>query len=131
MKQFSEPPIGIILTMPEIWFEETGNTYEQLCQNFEYYLGLDDGVWYFKKKSLPIHDILYVYVIWDKKVQYRTNFGWRERNRTKRFSDGQSGEHRTFKNTNWIVLVGPAVKAPHEIPMRGFQGFKYVTKELW
>lgn len=141
MKQKSlGPPIGIILTMPVKFFEETGHNSETLGEQLEAYLNDpredDNGLWYFMKKSLPTQDFLYVYLLWDGKIQYRTNLVLKERNKTYSFYDyyqkeGDQGEPRTFYNKNWIIIGGPAVKAPTEIQMKGFQGFRYVNKELW
>lgn len=131
MKKFIEPPIGIILTMPERWFEETGHTYDSALKTMMQCLNEEESEWLFLKKSLPTQDFLYVYIIWDRKIQLRANLSALERNKSYSWNDTPDGQAREFENKNWIVLCGPAVKAPHDIQMKGFQGFRYVTKELF
>jgi hypothetical protein len=86
--------------------------------------------WLRVMKNLPVHDILYVYTVYDGKVQHRLNLVETWRNQTKRFMR-PGGGWRTFENSNGMVLGGPLVMAPYEIPMKGFQGFRYVFKELF
>lgn len=134
MKQLTEPPIGIIVTMPVAFFQETGWQSDDLLRQMMYYLNKEkneNGRWYFLKKLLPTKDFLYVYVVWDGKVQLRANLLQLERNKTHRFCDTPNGKWRTFPKKNWIVLCGPGVKAPYDIPMKGFQGFRYTTKQLF
>jgi hypothetical protein len=42
----------------------------------------------------------------------------------------RNGEERKI---DWprMILAGPFEKAPVDIEMRGFQGFRYVYEELW
>lgn len=119
---------GIILTMPVIFFEETGHTSETLCKSFEDEFKNEDGLWYFCKKNLPVKDFLYVYIVWEGKIQYRLNLAMLERNKTRAFKDTPTSKIRRFPNKNWIVLCGPLVKAPDDFPMKGFQGHRYTHK---
>jgi hypothetical protein len=130
MKRF-EPPIGIILTMPRAFFEDRKMTEEAFCKSFERYMQRDDALWNYKKKLLPTEDVAFVYLVWGGKVQFRCNFVCYERNVSKAFDDSWDGKTRSFPGANWIILTGPAVRPPREIPMKGFQGHRYVTKELW
>ncbi len=129
MKNILEPPIGIILTVPKRFFEETGYTYAAFEKDFMNVMDREDGIWNFLKKQLPTRDFLYVYLVFDGFVQLRCNLLDMQRNESKRFGD--NGKIRSFAKKNWIRLCGPAEKAPIDIPMKGFQGFRYVTKELW
>jgi hypothetical protein len=130
--KLQEPPIGIILTMPVAFFKETGHTSQTLLDQFMRVLNEDDdGLWYFLKKSLPTQDFLYVYIVWDGRVQVRANLFKLERGTTYRFCDTPGGKWRTFENKNWIILCGPVVKAPKDIAMKGFQGFRYTSTELF
>lgn len=131
MKHFTEPPIGILLTMPKVFFEETGHTSETLCRDFEAALNEEEDTWNFCKKNLPTKDFLYVYLVWEGKIQYRANLVGLERNISKSFIDTPDGQTRHFPGKNWIVMSGPAIKAPMDIPMKGFQGHRYVAKELF
>ncbi len=123
------PPDAIILTLPVAFFENRKMDPKIFGGLFEKFLSRhDDGVWNYRKTTLPTHDVLYVYLIWDGKIQYRTNLVGYERNKSKTFIDSTDGKPRNFVNANWIILSGPAVKAPHDMPMKGFQGFRYSHK---
>jgi len=65
----------------------------------------------------------FVYLIWDGKVQYRLSIEEYQKRTSGRFADG--GVVRSFKNRNLVVMSGPVVKAPFDIPKKGFQGFRY------
>lgn len=121
-------PEGIMLTMPVMFFEDRKMTYDEFRKEFEEALADEDGYWNFVKKNLPKHDVQYVYIVFDKKVQYRCNLVCYERKKTKIFSDAPDGKRRAFVNKNWILLSGPAVKPPYDMPQKGFQGFRYCTK---
>lgn len=121
-------PEGIALTMPIAFFEDRKMTYDEFRIEFETTLAQENGEWYFVKKNLPKFDVLFVYIIFDKKIQYRTNLVCFERNSTKSFADAPDQQIRTFEKKNWIILSGPAIKAPYDIPQKGFQGFRYTTK---
>lgn len=73
--------------------------------------------------SIPKQEVPYCYLVFGGKVQYRTEILEYERNKTMTFYDG--GIERVFTNKNWIWLRGPVERAPRQIPMRGFQGFRY------
>jgi hypothetical protein len=127
-----EPPIGILLTMPRKWFEETGHTPKSCLQHMMFCLNSqENGEWLFLKTSLPTQDFQYVYIVFDGKVQLRANLSTLERNTSYHWCDTPDGKERVFENKNWIVLCGPAIKAPYDIPMKGFQGHRYLTKELF
>jgi hypothetical protein len=131
MNQFSEPPIGMLLTMPRAFFESRGWDEEQFAEYFERYMKDEDNIWNFRKKTLPKYDIAFCYLVFGGKVRFKLNIVCLERNVTKVFYDGPDAKPRNFESSNWIILSGPAIKPPHEIQMKGFQGFHYVTKELF
>lgn len=122
------PPIGIIITLPARFFEENPlSTYEMRMQRI---CDDPDNSWLRVMKNLPKYDILYVYTIYGGKLQHRMNLVGMWRNETKRFIK-PDGTWRTFENCNGIETAGPLVRPPHDIPMRGFQGFRYVYDELF
>lgn len=131
MKTIQEPPIGIILTMPKQWFDETGHTPDTCLDAMMKCMNEEEETWLFLKHNLPVLDFLYVYVVFDKKVQLRCNLSHLERGKSYGWADTPDGKERLFFNKNWIVLCGPAVKAPYEIAMQGFQGFRYVYNEIF
>jgi hypothetical protein len=130
MKKFEEPPIGIILTMPVKFFEATGRTGASLFIEMKKVLESEEDYWNHMLKNLPTQDVLYVYFVWSGKLQARGNLLAYERNKTKRFV-APNGAFKTFEHKNWVLIGGPFLAAPYDIPMKGFQGFRYVTKELW
>lgn len=127
-KDVSIMPEGIMLTLPVMFFEDRGMNVEEFKKYFERFMKHEDALWNFKLSNLPLHDIAWVYLVFDKHVQYRMNFVQYERNVTKTFKDGVDGKFRVFPNNNWVIFTGPPIKPPHEWPQKGFQGFRYTTK---
>lgn len=123
-------PDGIMLTLPVAFFEDRGTTIEKFKKMFERYMAKDDAIWNFKLTNLPLHDIAYVYLVFDKQVQYCCNFIQYERKVAKAFDDAPDGIVREFQACNWVLFTGPVSKPPYEWPQKGFQGFRYTTK-LW
>ncbi len=121
-------PEGIMLTLPVAFFEDRKMNYDQFKKLFERYMVKDDAIWNFRLTNLPLHDIAFVYLVFDKKVQYRCNFVQYERNTAKAFYDSPDGVVREFQPCNWVLFTGPPVKPPHEWLQKGFQGFRYTTK---
>lgn len=128
MKRINQPPIGIIVTWGKDMIRANGGLlkfirhFEECCQDE------DSGTWLHKCKNGPKEDIAFVYVIVCNRVAYKLFFGGH-----------QTGETTVYKWDNsarlisWprLVLAGPFEKAPRKIPMRGFQGFRYVYEPLW
>jgi hypothetical protein len=125
MKQFIQPPDGIIVTLPARFFVEYDHAIylkeiEEMNQN-------ENMIWYRVMKNLPTQDFLYVYTVIDNNVHHRSQFAGLIRNKTLTFPRPEGGS-RTFENANAVMMCGPVVMAPEVIPMRGFQGFRYTTK---
>lgn len=128
MKKLSTPPIGIIITMGKEVLEANGGG-AQWQKHFESSVcDEDSGFWLHKSRNPPKQDIACVYVIAENFVRWKVFYGGYERGPTSVFM--LSGEERTI---NWprMILAGPFEKAPVDIPMRGFQGFRYVFEPLW
>lgn len=84
----------------------------------------DDYQWMqFCGYGVPTIDVKYCYVVWHGKVQYRCDIEEFQKDVTGGFGDG--GVVRTFKHRNLCILQGPTILAPYDIPMKGFQGFRY------
>jgi len=127
MNNLSTPPIGIIVTLPKKFFVEQNHAaYLKELEN----LNTKNMIWYRVCKNLPKQDVLYVYTIIDNKIHHRAQFAGVERNRNFRFPR-PGGQYREFKNANAILTCGPVIMAPCEIKMKGFQGFRYVIKEIF
>lgn len=127
-KDKSIMPEGIMLTLPVAFFNDMGTDTHSFIKMFERYMAMEDSLWNFKLTNLPKHDIAWVYLVFDKKVQFRLNFVQYERNVSKEFKDAPDGKTRRFPNANWIIMCGPAIKPPYEWPQKGFQGFRYTPK---
>lgn len=127
-KDLSIMPEGIMLTLPTIFFEDRGTDVESFTLMFYRFMKQDDSLWNFKLKNLPKHDVAWVYLVYDKKVQFRLNLVQYERNTSKEFKDSPDRKIRRFENCNWVIMCGPPVRPPHEWPQKGFQGFRYTTK---
>ncbi len=121
-------PDGIVLTLPEMFFEDRKMTIDQFKKKFERYMHQEDAIWNFRLTNLPKHDIAYVYLVFDKQIQYRCQFVMYERNKAKTFSDASDGQMRYFPSSNWVLFTGPIIKPPYEWLQKGFQGFRYCTK---
>lgn len=128
MKRITQPPIGIIITMgKEVLEANSGGAEWQ--KHFESCVQSEDsGFWLHKSRNAPREDIATVYVIAENFVQWKVFYGGYERGPTSVWM--RSGEERVI---DWprMVLAGPFEAAPFDIPMRGFQGFRYVCKPLW
>lgn len=123
--KYREPAEAIILTMPVAFFNDRKMTYDEFRPVFEEALRDEDGIWNFLKSNLPTQDVAFVYIVFDGKVQYRTNLVCYQRNIAMSFDDAPDGIVREFPPSNWILLSGPAMRAPYDIPMKGFQGHRY------
>ena len=120
-----EPAESIILTMPVAFFNDRNMTHDEFREVFEEALAEEDGIWNFLKSNLPTQDVAFVYIVFGGMVQYRTNLVCYERGVAKSFDDAPDGIVREFPPSNWILISGPAIRAPYEIPMKGFQGHRY------
>ncbi len=121
MNEIKSPPDAIIVTLPAKFFEEQNHAaYLKELQD----VNDKDHIWYRVCKNLPKHDVLYVYTIIDNKIHHRAQFAGIERNKDYYFSR-PGGQVKVFKNANAILTCGPVIMAPHDIVMKGFQGFRY------
>jgi hypothetical protein len=128
MKQFRQPPDGIILTLPVAFFKDRQTTTEAFKPLFERQMQSEYSIWNFRLTNLPTQDVQYVYIVFDGHVQYRANLVMYERHKSKRFVDAPDGRPRDFPNANWVLFTGPLVKPTEPIRMKGFQGFRYSRK---
>lgn len=126
MKQ--EPAIGIIITMGKSVLEANGGGAEWQ-KHFESCVRTEDsGFWLHKSRNAPLQDIAVVYVIAENFVVGRLFYGGYERGPTSVWM--RDGEERKI---DWprMILAGPLELCPHEIEMRGFQGFRYIYEHLF
>lgn len=118
-KAMNEIPEAIMIHVPNSFFMERS---ERAFRNYYEHMHLHkSGCFYHFISTVPVHEVTTCYVCFHGKIQYKAVVVEYLRN-TKPFPD--------FEQRNWLVLTGPVEKPPHEIPMRGFRGFRY-TQHLW
>jgi len=127
MKNLSEPPIGILLTMGQKVIDANGGI-RPFQEHFTNCVN-NGGLWLQKSRAAPQHDIAHIYLVCENSIWGRVYYGGycKEINKTVFMLDG---EERRFPWPH-MMLAGPMDMPPHDIPMRGFQGFRYVYKNLW
>jgi len=116
-------PVGIIVTFSkEMIYKDIG--YDKFIRQFVTSLNAsDNSIWHHCLCNKPKNEVLYCYVLFDGKIRYRANIAMFEASHRKTFADG-----RSFHPRAWMLLCGPVVKAPYDIPMSGFQGFRYCAE---
>lgn len=73
--------------------------------------------------GIPTAKVGYCYLVFGGKVQYKLEIKEFRKESTGSFNDG--GIERIYTNKNLCVMQGPCIPAPFDIPMKGFQGFRY------
>lgn len=104
---------AIIATLPPAFFKEY--TLERFEQEMEQLNHDDEMAWFMILKNLPKVQTPYFYFLYDGKIRYRAEISQFIRGATMRFTRADGGL-KTFANKNFVQ---------HDIPMRGFQGFRY------
>lgn len=113
---------AIPITMPAKFFTEY--TLRKFIQDMKNMNTIDGFTWWRTCRNIPTTKVMYAYFVFGGKVQYRADVSSYEKNKTMDFPR-PDGDRRIFENKNWIVLCGPVIKAPYDIPMKGFRGFRY------
>lgn len=126
-----ELPEGILITWSHNMMTRGGKvTPEAFRRYFEKVMANEDQTWLQKCKNEPRHPVAYVYIIIANKVEYRLFYAGFEKGAivlNKPIGEAP-GDEEVEVDWNRLVLTGPVQKAPHEIVMRGFQGFRYTHK---
>ena len=120
MANLTEPPDGIIITIPMKAIEEKGG-YRSFLEEFLDCVEDDHyaNSYWIKAGNKPKHDVLDVYIVIGGRIRWKCTFveshgaGEVELDRGKMYGRG------------WIVCTGPAEKPSPPIYMKGFQGFRY------
>jgi hypothetical protein len=128
-KTLIEKPDAIILTMPVKFFRD----YPGGMERFRRTLAMVDAgqfVWNQTISSIPKHEVLWCYLCIDGRIQYRLNISHYEKG-AKEFNDptptGERVVRRFSDSKKWGILCGPVQKAPKDLPMKGFRGFRYTN----
>lgn len=128
MKKLLQPPIGIIITMAKEVLKANGGA-EEWRKHFESCVSDENsGAWLHKSRNAPKEDIAVVYVISENMVKWKVFYGGHQSGPTSVWMAW--GQERKI---DWprMILAGPFERAPYDIPMQGFQGFRYVYEPLW
>lgn len=120
-------PTGIIVNTPKIFIAEVGDNY--LPMWFDGPMPDRGGMFYWKLSNRPRIDILHCYIVYNGFIRWRCNIAEFLPGQTMYFFSGPCGE-REVTGRAWMILTAPVIKAPQEIPMRGFRGFRY-TEGFW
>ena len=128
MNKTGQLPIGILITMGKEVLDANGGG-AAWQRHFESCVKSDSsGFWLHKSRNAPKQDIAMVWVIAENFIQYKVFYGGYQRGPTSVWM--LDGEERKI---DWprMILAGPFEKAPHDIPMQGFQGFRYVYEPIF
>lgn len=126
--QQTEPPIGIIITWSQKMIVSNGGLrnfvrhFQACCRDEE------SGTWLHKSKNRPQFDISLVYIIIGNRIRYKLYYGGYQTGPTQVWRHDD-----TSRIIDWprMVLAGPFERAPRKIPMRGFQGFRYIYEPIF
>lgn len=125
MNVLNQQPDGIIVTWGQSMLTAGHGNLDAFRRIFEREMRAADGCWLQKCRNKPKHDVLFVYIIVANLVEYRANYAGYE---TGPMEGMRPNGERVLVTWPRILLTGPMEKAPFEIPMRGFQGFRYTHK---
>lgn len=115
---------AILITVPAKFFKEYPGGEKQFRKILEGLNKTDAYQWGNTcGAGIPKIPVKYCYLVFQGKIQYRTEIARFERNKSMEFNDG--GITRVFRHKNWVWLQGPVERAPRDIPRKGFQGFRY------
>jgi hypothetical protein len=117
-------PTGIIRTLPTIYADSEHLAMQRMERSIDRMMrGLKETIHIFLDQK-PTLDVLYLYILVNGTIRYRFKIvEYMPGDRAVSW-DGQK------RSPKWMAVVTDPVKPPHEIKMRGFQGFRY-TEELW
>jgi hypothetical protein len=114
-----ERPDGIIITISLAYLKERG--YRTWLKDFMKAMETEDYTYWIRLAQLPkFPDLLYVYLLINGKIKYRTNLVGFYPNGTINCDDG-----RILTAKVWCCVSGPLIKPRYPIFKKGFQGFRY------
>lgn len=129
----SEPPEGIIITVGEKMWGHHG--YKVWLTNFLYCMkkseDLDERfIYHFRQGSQPKsqNSLRFVYLCIGGKIRYRVLYAGSRGESTLTLSTTDGTGTKTIHGKAWILVAGPAERAPFVIKKKGFQGFRYAEK---
>lgn len=131
MKPLDTQPIALVVTWGKDLIQEKGGLLS-FIRYFEQAMADDENTWLQKCTNRPRHEVQYVYIIVCNQVKYRLIYAGHETGVAEVHNgDGISWSSRAVITWPRLVLAGPVARAPRKIPMRGFQGFRYLFEKLF
>lgn len=122
MKRTTKPD-ALIVTMSKQNVNEWGGV-DVLDRFFQKQYGKENDAtfWYKIGNNLPLHEVLFVYVVIHNKIRWRFNcVGYEDTESVILHKAGKPVEY----SGKFVIITGVAIKAPEDIPYKGFQGFRY------
>lgn len=115
MQAIKERPEAIMINVPESFIKEHGQAafrrmYERLGDDHE------DDCFYHFISTIPKHEVTHAFICFLGKVQYKAIVVEYLKNGTPDVD---------MPTRNYLVVTGPMIEPPFEIPQRGFRGFRY------
>lgn len=135
MRQSSiiEPPEGIIITVGAKMWGHHG--YKVWLTNFLECMkkseDLDERyIYHFRQGNQPKagQSLRYVYLCIGNKIRWRVFFAGSTGPRTLELMTTDGNGTKIIDGNAWIMVAGPAERAPFKIEMKGFMGFRYSAK---
>ncbi len=140
--KIQQPPYAIVVTFPvkflmDLAYSHSAEEIKHLTNIKEFILAgykelnrqidlmiahPDQSTWNHSKGNKPAHEVVFAYISCLGKICWKAKVAEFQPGHEKEFSDGR----KKFAK-NWLVLCD-FVKAPHDIPFKGMQGFRYVEK---
>jgi hypothetical protein len=116
---------GIIKTMPANWLKDVPGGVERWERSVFSMNGSDKFQWRFNLPGRPRFDVLHFYLLMGGIIRFRANIISYDEAEEIKCYDGSKHFGRC-----WVIIGPPVMRAPREIRMKGFQGFRY-TEDLW
>lgn len=136
MNNLQQPPEGIIITVGAKMWGHHG--YRVWLRNFLQCMTLsasdidkpEDFFYHFRQGNQPkAQDSLqYVYLCIGGKIRWRVFFAGSKGPEELVLVTTDGKGIKEIHGKAWIIVAGPAERAPYPIPRKGFQGFRYTEK---
>lgn len=122
MRTVSGPYTGIIKCLPKKWLDDVGGE-KYLDKVFRHNLPKGDWMFYMSLAGKPKYEILHCYLLINGLLRFRTNVAEILPGGTMVFRDRPIPQTWTAKY--WAILTAPVIEPAQQMPMTGFQGFRY------
>lgn|SRR5262245_39453893 len=128
-ERFQKQPTSIVRTLPYHGVRKDKisqrSAYRQAAEGFRSLNKSDGNLVYIAMASVPKIPVLNCYFVMRGRIRWRARIVGFEKGEPLECWDGVTRCPRY-----WMLVAGPAERAPERIERRGGQGFRY-TEELW